>query len=379
MELGQFHFRATCKERLAMENVLMVGADVHDQSIRARYSVGHADPVGKSFGGNRKSRKAMIRFLRHEGERLGAKDIVLAYEASGAGYLLWDELKAVGIGCHVLAPTKIKTSVEERKKKTDDKDALRIHEVLKNHVLAKSKLPSIWIPDDETRDAREIVRCRADWGHKITAAKCEIQSLLKRQGLEKPEGMESNWSQAHRAWVISHTQEGSQLEKGVRQVLKSLLRELGFLEQEALELDRAVAEKAELPRYREAVAALDGLAGIRVLTAMIFLTELGDMGRFKNRRNVGGILGLVPSSNETGEVKDRKGHITRFGSGRLRRALCQAVWCRIRGKEGHDRAYYDRVVARNPKRKMIAVVACMRKLGIKMWHVASDAQQKKPA
>lgn len=145
-----------------MANVLMVGADVHDESIRVRYSVGHADPVGKSFGGNRKSRAAMIRFLRHEAQRLGAVRISVAYEASSSGYLLWDEVTTVGIECHVLAPTKIKTLVEERKKKTDDKDALRIHEVLKNHVLAKSKLPSIWIPDDETRDAREIVRCRAD-------------------------------------------------------------------------------------------------------------------------------------------------------------------------------------------------------------------------
>jgi hypothetical protein len=49
-----------------MENVLMVRADVHDQSIRARYSEGHADPMGTSFGGNRESRKAMIRFLGRE-------------------------------------------------------------------------------------------------------------------------------------------------------------------------------------------------------------------------------------------------------------------------------------------------------------------------
>ena len=272
MELAQFHFEATYKERLAMANVLMVGADVHDESIRVRYSVGHADPIGKSFGGNRKSRAAMIRFLRHEAQRLGAVRIRVAYEASSSGYLLWDEVTAVGIGCHVLAPTKIKTSAEERKKKTDDKDALRIHEVLKNHVLAGSKLPSIWIPDDETRDAREIVRCRADWGHKITAVKCEIQSLLKRQGMEKPGGMESSWTQAHRTWVRGQVEEGSKLEKGVRQVLQSLLHELEFLEEEALELDRAVAEKAELPRYREAVAALDAMPGIRVLTAMIFLT-----------------------------------------------------------------------------------------------------------
>jgi transposase len=152
---------------------------------------------------------------------------------------------------------------------------------------------------------------------------------------------------------------------GARQSLRSLLRHLTFLEEESAILDEAVAKKAELPRYRQAVERLEAMPGIRVLTAMIFLTELGDMGRFRNRRQVGGILGLVPSSNESGEITDRKGHITRYGSGRLRRVLCQAVWGRIK-QGGPDRPFYDRLVERNPKKKMIAVVACMRKLGVKM-------------
>lgn len=103
--------------------------------------------------------------------------------------------------------------------------------------------------------------------------------------MEKPGGMESNWTQAHRTWVRGQVEEGSKLEKGVRQVLKSLLHELEFLEEEALELDRAVAAKAELPRYRDAVAALDAMAGIRVLTAMIFLTLRHGAGRGEHRRH----------------------------------------------------------------------------------------------
>jgi transposase len=360
---------------LAMEKVLLAGADVHQQNIRVRYGVGMDEPVGESFGGKKKGRAYLVTYLRKEAARVGAKRIVVAYEASSVGYVLRDELEDGGIECYVLAPTKIKTSSQDRKKKTDDKDALRIHEALKNHILAGSKLPAVWIPDQETRDAREVVRCRADWGHKLTAVKCEIQSLLKRHGLEKPEEFESNWTQKHRVWVKRWTEGKSPLHEGARQVLKSLLRQLEFLEGEALVLDQAVVKKSQLPRYRKAVDALDAMAGIRVLTAMVFLTELGDMSRFQNRRQVGSIMGLAPSSNESGEITDRKGHITRFGSSRLRRALCQSVWSRIReGRE--DWPFYDRLVSRNPKKKMIAVVACMRKLGIKMWHVASAAAKE---
>jgi len=356
-----------------MEKVLMVGADVHKKSIRVRYGVGQAKPVGKSWGGRKKGRERLMTDMWREARRVGASRIVMAYEASSVGYVMRDEAMDAGIECHVLAPTKIKKSGQDHKKKTDDKDAIRIHEVVKNHILAGSAIPAVWVADEETRDAREVVRCRTDWGQKLTVVKCEIQSLLMRHGLEKPEGYESNWTKKHRRWIASWAEGASPLGEGGRQALRSLLRQLAFLEEEAQVLDQAVIKKAERPRYRKAVAALDAMTGIRVLTAMVFLTELGDMKRFKNRRQVGSIMGLAPSSNESGDVKDRKGHITRFGSSRLRRSLCQAVWSRIKQEGGVDRVFYDRLVNRNPKKKMIAVVACMRKLGVKMWHVASQA------
>ena len=78
---------------------------------------------------------------------------------------------------------------------------------------------------------------------------------------------------------------------------------------------------------------------------------------------------MAPTSAETGERNDCKGHITRMGSGRVRRVLCQATWSRVRSDEA-TRSFYERLVKKNPKKKKIAVVACMRRLAIRMWHVA---------
>jgi len=61
---------------------------------------------------------------------------------------------------------------------------------------------------------------------------------------------------------------------------------------------------------------------------MVFLTEMGDLRRFRNRKKVGAYLGLVPTSNESGENTDHKGHITHQGPARLRKVLCQAAWVR---------------------------------------------------
>jgi transposase len=108
---------------------------------------------------------------------------------------------------------------------------------------------------------------------------------------------------------------------------------------------------------------------------MVFLTEIGDMRRFSNRRQVGSFLGLAPTCRESGEESDRKGHITREGPARVRKALCQATWVRTIYDVAEARVY-NRILEKNPKHKKIAIVACMRRLGILMWHLAWDAQTK---
>ena len=82
---------------------------------------------------------------------------------------------------------------------------------------------------------------------------------------------------------------------------------------------------------------------------MVFLTELGDMRRFRNRKKVGAFLGVVPSSNESGENNDRKGHITRQGPARVRKVLCQAAWARI-AFDKEEQKVHARIVEKNSKK-----------------------------
>ena len=83
---------------------------------------------------------------------------------------------------------------------------------------------------------------------------------------------------------------------------------------------------------------------------------------------------FAPSCQESGQIDDRKGHITHQGSPRVRHILCQAVWARVRTSP-QTASVYERIVARNPKHKNIAVVAVMRRLAVKMWHIGREAQR----
>jgi transposase len=120
-------------------------------------------------------------------------------------------------------------------------------------------------------------------------------------------------------------------------------------------------------RHKAIIDELRQECGVGLLTAMVYRTEIGHAGRFRRGRQVGKFVGLTPTSYESGQQNDRKGHISRQGPPRLRRMLCQASWVRICHDE-QERQVYQRVVSRNPKKKKIALVAIMRRLSVRLWH-----------
>lgn len=361
-----------------MGDCILVGCDLHDENMLLKVAVGAGAVRQQLWRNSAAGRRAMIRGLRREAERVGANRVVFAYEASGLGFGLYDELTASGIECQVLAPTKIARSAQDRREKTDARDAQRLLDLVRAHVLAGNRLPSVWIPDQQTRDDRELVRARLDTSHKLTGVKTQVRTLLKRNGVSAPGAAGKSWTVGYRAWVASLAGGGEALRWGARLALGSLLRQLVFLEQEAAGLDAHIAELAGSARYAPPARELQALPGVGLLTAMVFLTEMGALGRFANRRQVGAYLGLVPSSRESGESSDRKGHITRQGPARVRKVLCQAAWARIRWDRSEG-TVYARIAERNPKHRKVAVVALMRRLAVQMWHVGQQAQERSGA
>jgi transposase len=188
---------------------------------------------------------------------------------------LHDELTAAGFECHVLAPTKMARSTQRKRQKTDDKDAEDILQLLRGHVLAGNPLPKVWIPDAQTRDDRERVRARLDAAEKAVVIKTQIQCLLKRNRLTRPEHLKSAWTKKSAAWLRMVTRDPA-VGSGVRTALASLLRQWEFLEQEIERLEEALDDLVRSPRYAAAVSELVQLQGVGLLTALVFLTEIGD-------------------------------------------------------------------------------------------------------
>ncbi len=350
-----------------MSKVIMIGCDLHDRSMLLRFAAGKAEPQQLTVDNDTRGRRQMIGRLKSIAIRENASRVIFAYEASGLGFGLADLLVEEGIECHVLSPSLLPTTPKSAKLKTDAKDAQMIFEHLRGHVLAGNKLAVVWTPSQRLRDDRELVRARIDAGDELTRVKLKILSMLKRRGIVKPTWYASKWTKRFVNWLREEVLAGS--DSVVAAVFEKLIDRYELFQKEQVKLDKAIRALSQQARYKHPHAALRKIPGVGLLVAMTFLTEMGDLTRFHNRREVAAYLGLCPSSHESGEANNRKGRITRQGPSRLRKMLCQAAWVSVRDCS-QAQATYHKIKQNQSKRTKKALVALMRKLGVRMWHQA---------
>jgi transposase len=357
-----------------MDKYMLCGIDAHDKTLVCCWAVNKDAPAKKTYENSASGLQELITQLREDAQVEHSEQIVLAYEASALGFGLYDAITDAGLSCHVLAPHKMRSSSEDKKRKNDERDALKLLEELRGHYLAGNTLPDVWIPDHQTRHDRQLVRARFDIANEITRIKAKIRMFLKVNTLSVRYRTKSAWTVDYRNGLAKLQGE---IDGGLDIVLSVLLKRLAEQEAHRNALDEAIETLSREDRYHKAVQVLVAeVCGVSTFSAMVFLTELGDLKRFKNRNQVAAYLGLAPCSFESGESNDRKGHITRQGSHRVRKVLCQSVWCQVSHGRGEIEAC-KRIVERNPKKKKIAIVACMRRVAIRMWHKASEHQPER--
>ena len=73
------------------------------------------------------------------------------------------------------------------------------------------------------------------------------------------------------------------------------------------------------------VVAYQALRGVSFIVAVTFASEVGDVRRFDNPRQLMAFLGLVPSERSTGDTVKRGG-LTLAGNRRARRVLVEGAW-----------------------------------------------------
>ena len=291
-----------------------VGMDVHAETIAI--AVVEADGTERVMGPIANRPEAIRKCLRKLGR---AEELHCCYEAGPTGYVLYWQLKRMGIACTVVAPTLIPTKAGDRVK-TDRRDARKLARYLRS-----GDLTAVWVPDEAHEALRDLVRARQAAKIDEKRARHRLQKFLLRHGQRPPAGVQA-WSARHRAWLHGLTLDQATLQV----VLAECLHEVRHSEQRVERLDTAIVQAvADAPApVRAVVAALQGLRGVREVTAVGVVAEIGQFARFAHPRQLMGYSGAVPSEHSTGGPgHHRRGAITKAGNAHLRRLLGEAAWC----------------------------------------------------
>jgi transposase len=96
-------------------------------------------------------------------------------------------------------------------------------------------------------------------------------------------------------------------------------------EERVIRLEQAISAAVPEWSLAKVVTALMAVRGLNLISATIFLAEIGDLSRFASPRQLMAYLGLVPGEESTGD-RVWRGGITKAGNHRARRILVECSW-----------------------------------------------------
>lgn len=272
-----------------------------------------------------------------------------AYEAGFCGYWIHDKLVSFGINSMVVNPADIPTTDKERVQKEDKRDSRKIA-----RSLSSGSLTPIYIPSLKTQRDRSLLRTRAMLVKDLARYKNRIKSFLYFYGISIDSSFinpQSHWSNRFMSWLESIDMG----EESGKEALNVLISECKTLRTSILNITKQVRRLSQTEIYQERVILLRSIPGIGLLTAMIILTELETINRFRNIDKMCGYIGLVPSTKSSGE-KDKTGDITPRGHNVLRTAIIESSWTAIRNDPSLMRSYIS-FIKRMDQNKAIVKIA----------------------
>lgn len=286
-----------------------VGLDVHKDSVSIAACDSSREPA--RFVGTVSSDVRQV--LKALGKAGDPGEVCVVYEAGPTGYGLYRELCRQGYRCEIVAPSLIPRRAGDRIK-NDRRDCARLAELAR-----AGELKPIWVPDEAHEAVRDLCRAREDAVGARLKARQQLKAFLLRHDRRYPG--KTSWNKSHERWIAEQRFDHA----GERVALAEYQLAVQAAEQRVERLTGALGEAIKGWRFEAVVAALRGLRGIDVVSAIGLVAEIGDINRFDSARRLMGYLGLVPSEHSSGNSV-RRGSITKTGNAHARRLLTEAAW-----------------------------------------------------
>ncbi len=296
-----------------------------------------------------------------------AAAVVSCYEAGRDGFWIHRALTQMGMTNRVVDSASIEVNRRARRAKTDRLDALKLVRMLvrvcggERGVWSDVRVPSL---ADEA--ARHVSRERTAVIQEQTRLINQMRSWLATWGCALPSRRPTAWWTHLRDWA------GALLADAVQTRLARTEARLTVVEAQVAELDaqqRAVMKAAPAD---SALHRLVQLKGVATTGASVLIDEGLVWRAFRNRREIGGLLGFAPTPYQSGDVAHEQG-ISRAGNDRLQAISIQLAWNWVRWQptSALTQWYRERFAGGGKRARRIGIVAVARKLVIALWRYAT--------
>jgi len=274
-----------------------------------------------------------------------------AIEATGNYYTIYDTLDEY-LDVVVADPTQTK-AIGYAEVKNDRLDAKLLAQLRRAGMIAES-----YVPPEELRERRALVRGRKRLVEKRTDFKNEVHAVLDKEGISY------DWDPFSVKGREILAGEDLALGTVAEQLLESFLSVIDELTAQIEELEEMIEETAA---SLEATQLLMTIPGVSFYSSLLITSEIGEIERFDRAEEVVSYAGLNPVVRESGDSRT-EGSISKRGSGDLRWILVQCVQTAV---HRCDDPYLGRFYARLKERKnhQIAIVATARKLLVSIFHM----------
>ncbi len=278
----------------------------------------------------------------------------IALEATGNWYYFYELLESRCPDIYLAHPLKTR-AIAEARIKTD-----KIDSTILAHLLRSDLLPTSYIPPREIRDTREILRYRASLVSLRTSIKNKVHAILSKNGIIL------DCSDIFGKKTIHHLK-SLDIRTCYKQGIDGYLRLVEALNGLILEVTETIKCIVETNAQAKLLITIPGIS---YYSALLIVSEIGQIQRFPHAKKLCSYAGLIPSVHSSGG-KTRYGSITKQGSKWLRWILIEQSHHFTNGSDRLKKMYLR--IAKNHE-KNTARVAVAREMLKVIYYMLRDSR-----
>lgn len=326
-------------------NGMFVGMDVHRNYLQ----VAVLDEKGKVLNNSRVDNDlAKVNKFFDSLHPNGKTKVVM--ESSGMWYKIYECLSKRHLDVRLSNPVKTR-AIASAKIKTDKLDAVKLADLLRGGYIAEC-----YVPNKRIMGLRDIVRYRAALVRMRTKLKNKVHGITVMKGID-------DYSEVERTGTFTkrHMDRLEEFDdyriNGCLRVIKSLNNEVNTVSKKIL----------LLAREDEIAKLLMTIPGIGYYSALLIVSEIGEINRFPDSYHLCSYAGLVPSTHSSGGVTHYGSSITKAGSKYLRWIMLECVHAHIRTEKNSNIAQFYYRISKKKGNSKAAVAAAAKLLKVVYW------------